>query len=131
AHRPPEQLSGATVHRQLGLERPDPQPGRSQLLTLGRAQTRQLAAVDLLLPPPAVDRLVADLQQPRHLGDRLPRRNQIERSPTELRRIPLPSHTTSLSRPPESRNRTLRNRVHGILTLGQLSGSTPEEQECR
>ena len=60
------------VHLQLGLQRPDPQPGRLQLLQLRRSETRRLAPIDLLLPPPRVDRLVADLQQPRDLRDRLP-----------------------------------------------------------
>jgi hypothetical protein len=43
---------------------------------------------------------------------------QIERPPTELRRIPLPSHNDLLSRPPESRNRTLRNRGYSTFTAG-------------
>src|SRR5215210_3664903 len=83
------------MHRQLRLKHANPQPSRAQLLTLRRAQPRQLPLVDLLVPPPRVDRLVADLQQPRDVGNRLPRRDQIERPPTELRRIPLPSRTTS------------------------------------
>ena len=60
------------------------------------AQPRQLTTVDLLLPPPAVDRLIADLEQPRHLRDRLAGRDQIQRPPAELRRIPLRP-----SRPPD------------------------------
>src|SRR5207249_1550802 len=105
------------------LERPDPQPRRPQLLTLRRAQPRQLTPVDLLLPPPAVDRLVADLQQPRDLSDRLPRRDQIKRSPAKLRRIALPSHTTS------SRGRpSLETRPHGTgatALFAQVDGHAP------
>ncbi len=95
AHQLLQKLSGAPVHRQLRLKRPNPQPGRAQLLTLRRAQPRQLTTIDLILPPPAVDRLIAHLKQPRDLSDRLPCSDQIQRPPTELRRAPLPSHTTS------------------------------------
>src|SRR6266508_5495784 len=77
------------MHRELGLELLDPTSRCAQLLALARAQPRQLAAIDQLLTPPAVDRLIADLEQERNLGDCLTRRDQIERPPTELRRIPL------------------------------------------
>ncbi len=80
-----QQLGRATVHRQLRLELPDPQPRRTQLLTLHRAKAGQLAAVNQLLPPPRVDRLIADFEQPRDLGDRLARCHQIECPPTRHR----------------------------------------------
>ena len=62
--------------------------------------------------PPAVDRLVADLERPCYLAHRLPGRDQIERPPAGLRRIPLPSpersSPTSRSRPsPESEPDTI------------------------
>jgi hypothetical protein len=94
----------------VSLQLADPTPRRSQILTLGPAQPWKLTAVDLLLTPPRVDRLVAHLEQPCDLTHRLARHNQIQRPPTELRRIAPPSHDDLLSRPPESRNRTLRNR---------------------
>src|SRR5439155_5317435 len=95
AHLLLQQLGRPPVHGKLRLQLPNPSPRNPQLLAPLRTQPRQLAEVDQLLPPPRVDRLVADLQQLRHLGDRLPRSDQIERPPTELRRIPPPSHTTS------------------------------------
>src|SRR5579883_3100362 len=83
------------MHLQLRLELLDPPASRPQLLPLLRAQPRQLAPINQLLPPPAIDRLVADLQQPRDLPHRPPGRDQIQRPPTKLSRIPLPTHTTS------------------------------------
>src|SRR5436190_18671536 len=83
------------MHGELRLQLADPPPRHAQLLSLLRAQPRQLALVNQLLPPPAVDRLVAHLEQPRDLPHRLARRDQIQRPPT-LRRVPLPCHATSL-----------------------------------
>src|SRR6266545_6409511 len=127
AHRLLQQLGRAPMHRELGLELLDPTSRCAQLLALARAQPRQLAAIDQLLTPPAVDQLIADLEQERNLGDCLTRRDQIERPPTELRRIPLPCHTRppeSSSRSPDSRNRTLRNRVHSNTTRELVDRST-------
>src|SRR6266511_5011585 len=69
AHRLLQQLGRAPMHRELGLELLDPTSRCAQLLALARAQPRQLAAIDQLLTPPAVDRLIADLEQARNLGD--------------------------------------------------------------
>src|SRR5262249_11953446 len=98
AHRLLQQLSGPAMHRELSLQLLDPPARLAQLLALLRAQSGQLTPTDLLLPPPDVDRLVADLEQTRDLTHRLARRDEIQRPPTELRRIPLPCH----QRPPES-----------------------------
>src|SRR5206468_2902701 len=116
-----------------------PRPSRAKLLPLLRAQPRQLALVDQLLPPPTVDRLIADLEQARHLSDRLPRRDQVERPPAKLSRIPLPCHErppASSSRSPDSRTQPLRNRGYSKVSTepGALQGVSergPAPREAR
>jgi hypothetical protein len=53
------------MHLRLRLELTDPPASLPQFLSLRRAQPRQLAPIDQLLPPPAVDRLVTDLEPSR------------------------------------------------------------------
>jgi hypothetical protein len=56
----PEQLTGSTMNRQFGLQLRDPPVRRGQLGVLGAGGARQPAGVDQVLPPPGIDRLLAD-----------------------------------------------------------------------
>ena len=47
---------------QFGLEFADPPLGRRELLAFRRSQARDEPSVDLFLPPPGVDRLIADTE---------------------------------------------------------------------
>lgn len=71
-----------TVHRNLGLQLPDPPASLPQLLPLHRAHPRKLIPIDQLLPTPGVDQLLAHLEQQRDFPDRLASSDQIQRSPT-------------------------------------------------
>jgi len=68
-----------------------PFTGRDELGLLNARQPRDQAPIDPVLPAPAVDRLVTDLQIARHLGHAAPRLQQIQDLPPELRRIPTSS----------------------------------------
>jgi hypothetical protein len=77
------------VDRQLALQLGYPLTRRDQLGLIAAGQSRNLAGVDQLLPPPRVDDLRADVQVLRHLRDRLAGLYQIQDLPPELSRIPL------------------------------------------
>jgi hypothetical protein len=57
------------VDGDLGLEFGDPSPCGDQFGVVGAGRTRHLAGIDQLLMAPGVDRLFADVEICRELGD--------------------------------------------------------------
>src|SRR5690349_11840666 len=114
------------MDRQLRLELDDAPARRGQLGQLRRRYPRQLATIDLVLPPPAVDRLVGDLEQPSHVLDRPAGAHQLQRAAAELRRVPLRHHDLPIYPPgrPESRKPTPRNRGRTTCGLSWLGVPT-------
>ena len=64
---------------QLGLQLDDAALRGGQLRLLGAAQPRLQTPIDPVLTPPGVDRLGADPEIPRDVGDRPPGIDQVER----------------------------------------------------
>jgi hypothetical protein len=105
-HHLSHQLDRAAHHVQLGLQLGDAALRRGKFGLLGAGQAGYQATVDAVLPPPCVDRLVADPQVSRDVGHRPTRLDQIHHLAPELRRIATPSHATLLQDrvAPESNN---------------------------
>jgi hypothetical protein len=91
-----QQLGGPAVYRHLRFEFPDPPAGGGQLGLLRRGHARLQAAVDAVLAPPVVDRLVADPEILSDLGDLAAGLDQIQHPPTELRRVATLPHAVLL-----------------------------------
>jgi len=83
------------VDGQLGLQLGDAALRGGQLRLLGAAQPRLQTPIDPVLTPSGVDRLGADPEIPRDVGDRPPGIDQVEHLPPELRRITTPAHEPS------------------------------------
>jgi hypothetical protein len=78
-----------TPHRlQLGLQLGDAAFSRDQLGLLAAGQARFQAAVDAVLAPPGVDRLIADAQRLGNPGDRSASLDQVQDLAAELGWIP-------------------------------------------
>lgn len=86
-----QQVRGPAVGLELGLELTDAPPGRHELAPLSGGQARDLSTVELLLTPPDVDGLVADVESRARSPTRRPAA-KIENASTELWRIPASSH---------------------------------------
>jgi hypothetical protein len=82
------------MHGQLGFQLADPTLGRSKLSLLQRPQPGFEPTVDLLLPAPAVDRLLTDPEVTCHVRDLPPRGQQVDDPPPELCRIPASAWST-------------------------------------
>ncbi len=87
-----QQLGRPAVHRNLGLELADSLLRSSQLSSLAAAEPGFDAAVDAVLSPPVVDRLITDPEVRGDVSDTPPSLDQVQHSPTELRRITPSSH---------------------------------------
>lgn len=79
-----EQLGGAPVHFQFGLQLGDAPTSRDELGQVGRGDAPQLPRVDELLTTPVVDRLITDLKVVDQLRDRTARLQQVEHFAPEL-----------------------------------------------
>src|SRR4051812_8328215 len=87
-----EQFGRASADRQLSLELGDLLLRLRQLGVLRSAQARLETPVDPVLTPPAIDRLVTDLEIVRDAGDALAVREQIEDLASKLCRVAPSSH---------------------------------------
>lgn len=64
-----QQLGGAPVDGQLGLQLGDALAGRGQFGQVAAGRARQLPRIDEVLATPDIDRLVADAEELGNLGD--------------------------------------------------------------
>jgi len=80
------------MDRQFGLEFVDAPLGRCEFVAFSRSQTGDESAVDLLLTPPGVDRLITDAQVAGQIDDLAPGVEKIDDSTTKLRRVTPSSH---------------------------------------
>jgi hypothetical protein len=96
-HHLSDQLHRPAHRLQLGLQLGDAALSRDQLGLLAAGQARFQAAVDAVLAPPGVDRLIADAQRLGNLGDRSASLDQVQDLAAKLRRIAASSHATLLS----------------------------------
>jgi hypothetical protein len=95
-HHPVQQLQRPLGGGELGLQRGDLAVRCSEFALLGRRQARLDTAVDSILAPPVVDRLVTDVQVSSDVDDLAAGSQQIEDLPTELRWIATTSHACLL-----------------------------------
>src|SRR3954452_12917221 len=111
------------MDRQFGLEFSDTPAGLAQLGQLGGRDAGHLAVVDRFLPPPDVDRLTADLQIVRELGDGPTGLQQVEDLPAELgwiaSRHRSPQGAPSIEDQPNRLHRT-RGRSEAPRKRGEL-----------
>ena len=82
---------------EFGLRLPDMPLGGGEFLALDRCQPGDQPPVDGLLATPGVERLVADLQVTREVGDLPTRGEQVEYTMAELRRVSPSSRGCLLS----------------------------------
>src|SRR5450759_2959567 len=87
-----EELGSPAVDGQFGLEFADAPLGRRKFLTLCGGQAGDESAVDVLLPPPGVYRLIADPKVASQIDDLGVSVEEIDDSTSELRWVSTSSH---------------------------------------
>jgi hypothetical protein len=95
-HHLSDQLHRPAHRLQLGLQLGDAAFSRDQLGLLGAGQARLKTAVDAVLAPPGVDRLLADAQRLGDLGHRPFGLDEVQDLAAELRWISASSHAAPL-----------------------------------